>query len=103
MPLPTHLQPHPFSRLLLATEHTEFDQGAERIALAMMRRAVLPSRAWAVEGSWLLRPTTSRSAPSAWARVMICSSGVRAPCRSSAWLGFRPAWLAAWQAWSSTA
>jgi nucleotide-binding universal stress UspA family protein len=32
----------PFDRLLLATEHTEFDAGAERLALAMAARCGLP-------------------------------------------------------------
>ena len=32
----------PFARLLLATEHTEFDAGAETLALAMARRCGLP-------------------------------------------------------------
>lgn len=31
-----------FTRLLLATEHTEFDSGAEAVALAMARRCQLP-------------------------------------------------------------
>lgn len=31
-----------FARLLLATEHTEFDQGAEALALALARRCGLP-------------------------------------------------------------
>lgn len=31
-----------FSRLLLATEHTEFDRGAEAVALAMAKRCELP-------------------------------------------------------------
>ncbi len=31
-----------FQRLLLATEHTEFDAGAERVALAMAQRCQLP-------------------------------------------------------------
>ena len=31
-----------FTRLLLATEHTEFDVGAERVALALARRHGLP-------------------------------------------------------------
>lgn len=33
---------HPFSRLLLATEHTEFDQGAEQVAFTMAARCGLP-------------------------------------------------------------
>jgi nucleotide-binding universal stress UspA family protein len=33
---------HPFNRLLLATEHTEYDAGAERLALAMAGRCSLP-------------------------------------------------------------
>lgn len=32
----------PFSRLLLATEHTEFDRGAEAVAFAMAARCQLP-------------------------------------------------------------
>lgn len=32
----------PFQRLLLATEHTEFDSGAEALALALAKRWVLP-------------------------------------------------------------
>jgi nucleotide-binding universal stress UspA family protein len=32
----------PFARLLLATEHTEFDAGAEALALALARRCALP-------------------------------------------------------------
>lgn len=32
---------HPFSRLLLATEHTEFDLGAEQVALALAQRCGL--------------------------------------------------------------
>ncbi len=34
----------PFSRILLATEHTEFDVGAERLAFAMAKRCGLPLR-----------------------------------------------------------
>lgn len=33
---------HPFHRILLATEHTEFDSGAERVALELARRCALP-------------------------------------------------------------
>ncbi|HUW25706.1 MAG TPA: universal stress protein [Gallionella sp.] len=33
---------HPFERILLATEHTEFDQGSERVAFAMAQRCGLP-------------------------------------------------------------
>jgi len=33
---------HPFSRLLLATEHSEHDAGSERVALAMAQRCGLP-------------------------------------------------------------
>ena len=33
---------HPFSRLLLATEHGEFDTGAESLAIAMAQRCQLP-------------------------------------------------------------
>jgi len=33
---------HPFERILLATEHTEFDSGAERLAFAMAKRCELP-------------------------------------------------------------
>jgi len=33
---------HPFSRLLLATEHGEFDTGAEALAFALSRRCALP-------------------------------------------------------------
>ena len=33
---------HPFSHLLLATEHTEFDRGAEALAFALARRWCLP-------------------------------------------------------------
>ena len=33
---------YPFKRILLATEHTEFDIGAERVALAMARRFGMP-------------------------------------------------------------
>ena len=32
----------PFTRLLLATEHTEFDRGAETLALALAQRCALP-------------------------------------------------------------
>jgi len=32
----------PFARLLLATEHTEFDSGAEALALALAQRCALP-------------------------------------------------------------
>lgn len=32
----------PFTRLLLATEHTEFDHGAETLALALAQRCALP-------------------------------------------------------------
>jgi hypothetical protein len=32
----------PFSRLLLATEHSEFDSGAEQLAFALARRCALP-------------------------------------------------------------
>ena len=35
---------YPFKRILLATEHTEFDIGAERIAFAMARRCAIPLR-----------------------------------------------------------
>jgi nucleotide-binding universal stress UspA family protein len=34
--------PAPFARLLLATEHTEFDTGAEALAMAMARHCALP-------------------------------------------------------------
>jgi nucleotide-binding universal stress UspA family protein len=33
---------HPFSRILLVTEHSEFDVGAERVAFAMAKRCDLP-------------------------------------------------------------
>lgn len=33
---------HPFEHILLATEHTEFDAGAERLAFAMAKRCKLP-------------------------------------------------------------
>lgn len=33
---------HPFSTLLLATEHTEFDAGAERLAFALAQRCGVP-------------------------------------------------------------
>lgn len=33
---------HPFKRILLATEHTEFDSGAERVAFEMARRCEVP-------------------------------------------------------------
>lgn len=33
---------HPFEKLLLATEHTDFDAGSERVALEMARRCGLP-------------------------------------------------------------
>lgn len=33
---------HPFKNLLLATEHTEFDTGSERVALEMAQRCGLP-------------------------------------------------------------
>ncbi len=36
---------YPFERILLATEHTEFDVGAERIAFAMAKRCGVPLRA----------------------------------------------------------
>jgi nucleotide-binding universal stress UspA family protein len=36
--------PYPFSRVLLATELTEFDAGAERIAFAMAQRCGVPLR-----------------------------------------------------------
>lgn len=36
---------YPFKSILLATEHTEFDIGAERIAFAMARRCGIPLRA----------------------------------------------------------
>lgn len=35
---------YPFQRILLATEHTEFDVGAERIAFAMAKRCGIPLR-----------------------------------------------------------
>jgi nucleotide-binding universal stress UspA family protein len=35
----------PYKRILLATEHTEFDIGAERVALAMAQRFNIPLRA----------------------------------------------------------
>lgn len=35
---------YPFNRILLATEHTEFDVGAERIAFAMAKRCGVPLR-----------------------------------------------------------
>lgn len=34
--------PHPFHHLLLATEHSEYDDGAERVALALATRCDLP-------------------------------------------------------------
>jgi nucleotide-binding universal stress UspA family protein len=33
---------HPFERILLATEHTEFDSGAERLAFDMAKRCNIP-------------------------------------------------------------
>jgi len=33
---------HPFERILLATEHTEFDRGAERVALALAKHCGTP-------------------------------------------------------------
>lgn len=36
---------YPFERILLATEHTEFDVGAERIAFAMAKHCSVPLRA----------------------------------------------------------
>lgn len=36
---------YPFERILLATEHTEFDVGAERVAFAMAKRCGVPLRA----------------------------------------------------------
>lgn len=33
---------HAFERILLATEHTEFDSGAERVAFAMAQRCAVP-------------------------------------------------------------
>lgn len=36
---------YPFERILLATEHTEFDVGAERIAFAMAKHCGVPLRA----------------------------------------------------------
>jgi hypothetical protein len=36
---------YPFERILLATEHTEFDVGAERLAFAMAKRCGVPLRA----------------------------------------------------------
>jgi hypothetical protein len=33
---------HPFARILLATEHTEFDAGAERVAFELARRCGVP-------------------------------------------------------------
>ena len=36
---------YPFERILLATEHTEFDAGAERLAFAMAKRCGVPLRA----------------------------------------------------------
>ena len=33
---------HPFKKILLATEHTEFDAGSERVALEMAKRCGLP-------------------------------------------------------------
>ena len=35
---------YPFSRILLVTEHTEFDAGAERVAFAMAQRCGVPLR-----------------------------------------------------------
>jgi len=35
---------YPFNRILLATEHTEFDAGAERLAFAMAQRCGVPLR-----------------------------------------------------------
>ena len=35
---------YPFSRILLATEHSEFDAGAERLAFAMAKRCNVPLR-----------------------------------------------------------
>ena len=37
--------PHPFSRLLLATEHSEQDEGAEALAFALAQRCALPLHA----------------------------------------------------------
>lgn len=37
--------PHPFTRLLLATEHTDQDKGAETLAFALAARCALPLRA----------------------------------------------------------
>jgi nucleotide-binding universal stress UspA family protein len=36
---------YPFERILLATEHTEFDAGSERVAFAMAKRCGVPLRA----------------------------------------------------------
>lgn len=36
------MRPAPFGRLLLATEHTEFDTGAEALAIALARHCALP-------------------------------------------------------------
>lgn len=36
---------HPFERILLATEHTEFDSGAERLAFDMAKRCGVPLHA----------------------------------------------------------
>lgn len=36
---------YPFQRILLATEHTEFDVGAQRVAFAMAKRCGVPLRA----------------------------------------------------------
>ncbi len=33
---------HPFEKILLATEHTEFDSGSERVAIEMAKRCNLP-------------------------------------------------------------
>ena len=35
---------HPYRRPMLATEHSDFDSGAERIAFAMAQRCALPLR-----------------------------------------------------------
>ena len=40
--MPKSMSDYPFKRILLATEHTEFDTGAERVAFTMALHCGIP-------------------------------------------------------------
>src|SRR5512136_324887 len=69
---------HPFQRLLLATEHTEFDVGAEALAFALARRCALPLAA--------VLPVTSNPEFEAVAPELAERADVRAAARRGALL-----------------